>query len=371
MKNKELNKKVYKKLINKIFMQTIIFMVVSIIIVLAIRILVQGKFGEFITTIISRILDVEMLVARNIYYITVRKYFDLIIIISIMIIFAVFYKVFLSWFTKYFDEVIEGIDSLANKEKEIKLSYELKFIEERLNSIRCELKASEEMQRNIEKRKNDLIIYLAHDIKTPLTSVIGYLNLLQENKNMTIAEKAKYIGIALDKAYRLENLINEFFEITRYNLETVPLNKEKIDLSYMLVQIVDEAYPHIKSVDKTVKLTLKDELIVCVDKEKIARVMNNILKNAITYSEDKSEIEIEAYKDENIFVEFKSCGTIDEETLKNIFDKFYRADFARQTTTGGAGLGLAIAKDIMTLHNGDIVARCADEKTIFKIIIPC
>lgn len=331
--------------------------------------LVQGELGEAISVLISKALGIEIIIARNIYYIAIRKYFNFIIIGIVILIFAIFYKIFLSWFTKYFDEMVAGIDSLSNKDEEIKLSCELKFIEDRLNIIRKELKESEELQRNIEKRKNDLIVYLAHDIKTPLTSVIGYLNLLQENKNMTSAEKAKYVGITLDKAYRLETLINEFFEITRYNLENVPLNKDEINLSYLIMQLVEEAYPQLKSNGKTIKTKIDDNIFAYIDGEKIARVFNNIIKNAIAYSDEKSEILIEAYKKEDIYIIFESKGKIEEEILKNIFDKFYRGDFARQTSTGGAGLGLAIAKDIINLHNGDIIAKCDGNVTSFEVII--
>ncbi|MDE7008273.1 MAG: sensor histidine kinase, partial [Lachnospiraceae bacterium] len=92
-------------------------------------------------------------------------------------------------------------------------------------------------------RKNDLITYLAHDLKTPLTSVIGYLDLLEEASDMPKEQQEKYIHITLEKALRLEKLINEFFEITRYNLQQIVLDKEPLDLSFMLMQLTDEFYP--------------------------------------------------------------------------------------------------------------------------------
>lgn len=365
------DKKPYDKLINQIFYRTIGLIGASIIIVVLIRYAGEGIIGNFITRIISRIFDVDWNMATGIYYDYVRRYFDIIIVVTIIIMFSIFYKAFLRWFTKYFDEMIAGVDGLVDKKQEILMSPELEFMEEKLNQIRLELEKSAEAERELEKRKNELIIYLAHDIKTPLTSVIGYLNLLDENPDMSLEEKSKYVGITLDKAYRLEGLINEFFEITRYNLQSVPLNKQRIDVGYMIVQIVDEAYPQLVDHNKKVSIDISDELMIWADSEKMARVFNNILKNAIAYSDSESTIEIEGYvKADKGYMAFKSLGVIPEDKRKHIFDKFYRIDEARQTATGGAGLGLAISKDIVTLHGGDIRVECDDTHTIFIVSVP-
>ncbi len=346
-------------------------MIIAISIVFFIRSAGQGKIGNFITEIISRSAGVDWEIARYLYFYNVRKYFDFIIIGTIILMFSLFYRALLSWFTKYFDEMIAGINGLVNREEKISMSSELGFMEEKLNQIRLELERSAEAERELEKRKNDLIIYLAHDIKTPLTSVIGYLNLLDETPNMPIEQKSKYVNITLEKAYRLENLIDEFFEITRYNLQSVPLNKQSIDLYYMMVQIVDEAYPQLVEKDKKVSMNIFEDLKIYADSEKMARVFNNILKNAISYSDSNSTIEICGYsKKSKSFISFKSLGAIPQDKLDYIFDKFHRIDAARQTSTGGAGLGLAIAKDIVTLHGGTITVVCQQNHTIFTVMIP-
>ncbi|WP_414633133.1 sensor histidine kinase [Clostridium sp. UBA6640] len=371
LKSDKFNKKPYKKLINKIFFQTLGLMIIAISIVFFIRSAGQGKIGNFITEIISRSAGVDWEIARYLYFYNVRKYFDFIIIGTIILMFSLFYRALLSWFTKYFDEMIAGINGLVNREEKISMSSELGFMEEKLNQIRLELERSAEAERELEKRKNDLIIYLAHDIKTPLTSVIGYLNLLDETPNMPIEQKSKYVNITLEKAYRLENLIDEFFEITRYNLQSVPLNKQSIDLYYMMVQIVDEAYPQLVEKDKKVSMNIFEDLKIYADSEKMARVFNNILKNAISYSDSNSTIEICGYsKKSKSFISFKSLGAIPQDKLDYIFDKFHRIDAARQTSTGGAGLGLAIAKDIVTLHGGTITVVCQQNHTIFTVMIP-
>ena len=133
-------------------------------------------------------------------------------------------------------------------------------------------------------RKNDLITYLAHDLKPPLTSVIGYLSLLDELPEMPLEQRAKYVSITLDKAKRLEKLINEFFEITRYNFQSIVLEKEQVDLNYMLIQMTDEFYPIMNAHGNKAELETKEELKALADPEKLARVFNNILKNSSVWT---------------------------------------------------------------------------------------
>jgi len=255
---------------------------------------------------------------------------------------------------------------------EITLSPELDFMENKLNQIKNNLEKKKKAALDAEQRKNDLVVYLAHDIKTPLTSVIGYLSLLDEAPDMPAEQKAKYVGITLEKAYRLEQLINEFFEITRFNLQTIVLNKEKINLLFMLQQMADEFYPMLTPQGKQVSVNVPDGLTLWVDAEKLARVFNNILKNAIAYSDENSVIDISAgQQDKNIVITFTNQGNpIPQAKLDAIFEKFYRLDSARSTNTGGAGLGLAIAKEIVKAHDGTITVESNTKNTIFTVKLP-
>ena len=221
-------------------------------------------------------------------------------------------------------------------------------------------------------KKNDLIAYLAHDLKTPLTSVVGYLSLLEEVPELPVAQRAKYVNIALDKALRLETLINEFFDITRYNLHEIVLDKENIDLSYMLNQLTDEFYPILQTKGNAVIVDSKDDITVYADPVKLARVFNNILKNAISYSYANTSITISTgISGGDVYISFSNSGkTISKEKLTAIFEKFYRLDDARSSNTGGAGLGLAIAKEIVSQHGGSIVATSENETTTFVVKIP-
>lgn len=238
--------------------------------------------------------------------------------------------------------------------------------------IKAAMQRHEQILKEEASRKNDLITYLAHDLKTPLTSVIGYLSLMDEAPDMPEAQKARYVHITLDKACRLEKLINEFFEITRYNLQQIILEKETIDLYYMLVQMADEFYPVLSARGNTIRLSVGEDMTVYGDSEKLARVFNNILKNAVSYSYENTEIEIGVEKvEDGLKITFRNRGkTIAREKLEFLFEKFFRMDEARATHTGGAGLGLAIAKEIVTLHGGTITAESENEVTTFCVILP-
>lgn len=245
-------------------------------------------------------------------------------------------------------------------------------ISTQMSEIKTHMIQNEQLLKDEAARKNDLITYLAHDLKTPLTSVIGYLSLLDEAGDMPEKQKEKYIGISLDKAIRLEKLINEFFEITRYNLQQIVLEKETTDISYMLVQMTDEFYPVLKNRGNSIELKAEEELSAYVDAEKMARVFNNILKNAVSYSYPNTVIEIMAkYAENELVISFSNKGkTIPKHRLESIFEKFFRLDDARATNSGGAGLGLAIAKEIVTLHGGEITAKSENEVTTFVVKLP-
>ena len=263
----------------------------------------------------------------------------------------------------YFSPVDQRIQCFPEEYSELLIS---------ASELKEQMEHRDQAFRDEAAKKNDLIAYLAQDLKTPLTSVVGYLSLLEEAPDMPTEQKAKYVHIALDKALRLERLINEFFEITRYNLHEIVLEKEHVDLSYMLMQMADEFYPVLMEHGNVVKMDAQDSLNVIADADKLARVFNNILKNAIAYSDVGTIIEIKAEQlESSVRVAIRNRGrTIPKQKLQAIFEKFYRLDDARSSNTGGAGLGLAIAKEIVTLHGGTIGAISEDQVTTFTVELP-
>lgn len=269
--------------------------------------------------------------------------------------------------------IIEKLQVIFQKNEQlVHLDKEFKEIETSLNVLKLETMKNEQLAQIEVQRKNDLIAYLAHDIKTPLASVIGYLSLLEEASDMPSEQKEKYTKIALIKAYRLEQLINEFFDITRFNLSSIPLEKEYINIKFMLQQMVEEFYPMLEPSGRGIEILLEEEIQCYADPDKLARVLNNIIKNAIFYSYPKSIITIEAKETEtSLEIQIRNHGkTISSHKQKMIFEKFYRLDSARSTNTGGSGLGLAIAKEIMVQHGGDIKVTSKNDITEFTIVIP-
>ena len=179
--------------------------------------------------------------------------------------------------------------------------------------------------------------------------MIGYLSILNEMDDMLKKQQEKYIRIALDKSYRLEELINELFDMARFNSEKIILEKEKLNLNSMLVLIIDDFYPILSELNKKIDLNSEEKIMLVADPNKLGRVFNNFIKNAINYSVENSNIMINVKKNEyNIIVDIINEGRqIPKERFDQIFEKFNRLDSSRTSKTGGSGLGLAIAKDIV------------------------
>ena len=265
--------------------------------------------------------------------------------------------------------------SIGEEEPEIfgeNCPQELLEFSQKLKKFKDELKQNEQARLHAEQQKNDLVVYLAHDLKTPLTSVVGYLALLEEAPELPVEQRAKYIGIALDKACRLEQLINEFFDITCMNYQKMMAYKTQVNLTILLVQVVNEFYPMMEEKNITAIQEIEPELVLRADADKLARVFDNLFRNAVNYSHTDTEIVCNARRGNGcILVTIKNKGDhIPPETLNRIFDRFYRVDASRQSSTGGAGLGLAISKQIVELHDGTIEAVCNDGVMEFRIVLP-
>lgn len=270
-------------------------------------------------------------------------------------------------------KIIDTMDCLIdNSIEHITLPPEFSDLQNWLNLLKAQNQAQTHLKEIEIQKKSDSLTYLAHDIRTPLASVVGYLSLLCDAPDMHCEQRSKYTKIAFEKALQFEKLIDDFFDITRYNLSETALNKKEVDLCLMLEQLSDEFYPILCKKELQLNLSIPDTLTIFVDGEKIARVFNNVIKNAVTYSYPQTAIELslEVLHD-TIIATVKNHGkTIPTDKLISIFDKFYRADETYQINTNGTGLGLAIAKEIMRMHNGTITAESYDEITTFTINLP-
>lgn len=310
----------------------------------------------------------------NIYELVFERAYFIFIIFgtTLIIVLSLLYKLLNKIFSYVF-AVSESADKLFDKNVEyINLPPEMVEVEKKLNHFKTEAIKNERLARENEQKKDELIVYLAHDIKTPLTSMIGYLSLLSEIKDMPQEQRNRYIDIALDKSYRLEYLINELFDVARFNSEKIVLEKEEINLNLMLEQIADDFYPTLKEMNKKINFTSDEKTILYADPDKLSRVFNNLIKNAVNYSKENTDIDISILNKENqATVKITNKGKqIPKEKLDKIFEKIYRLDSSRTSKIGGSGLGLAIAKEIVELHGGRIYAESDMKETTFSVILP-
>ena len=350
----------YRKLKFSILLQTVFVTAVTVLVGgFLLNYVIDGIYNDSFARIFVDFLtslDVEEKTAIDLYWKLIGDNKAFFMVVGFLLLFALFFYVALSKMTKYLDQIGDGIENIVSDSTEpIHLITELKPIEIRLNEIKATLKRQELEAEEVEKKKNDLVIFLAHDLKTPLTSIVAYLSMLDSHPDMSQEEREKYTRIAFEKSLRLGELINEFFDITRYNLQNIELESVEINLSLMLEQLADELYGVLQEKQLACQVEVEENLVVYGDPDKLARVFDNILRNAIAYCYDNTRIQIEAQmKGQDVEIIFTNQGDkIPGAMLQTIFEKFYRVDGSRSSGTGGAGLGLAIAKQIVELHGGD------------------
>lgn len=243
----------------------------------------------------------------------------------------------------------------------------------RVNEMTQEIKRLMDAEREALQTNKDLITCVAHDLRTPLTSVIGYLQLAMDTEKYPVEERQKYAKIASSKANRLEGLIQDLFSYTKLMSGEISLHRCDIDVVKLIEQMVEEFYPIFQDNGLECRFQKNtDRLIMKLDPELIARAIQNLLSNATKYGKDGKQILIDMEEMEN---GVRICVTnygliIPQESLNMIFEKFYRVEESRSRQTGGTGLGLNIAKEIITLHGGNIHVESGETGTVFSIGLP-
>lgn len=231
-------------------------------------------------------------------------------------------------------------------------------------------RAALDIERNAERQKNELITNVAHDLRTPLTTIVGYLELIKDDAALSKEDVHKYSGIAYEKSIRLQEMMDDLFEFTKLDNADIKLNKSMINLSGLIMQMTDEFYPSFKDCNITPIVDLPEENIyVQGDGQLLARVFDNLISNALKYGYHNTDLKIEVSGDEKYAtVKVINHGdTIAPEDIPLLFNKFYRTDSSRNSKTGGTGLGLAITKNIVDLHHGDISVTSDDQITTFIV----
>lgn len=358
-----MNNKEIKVLKNRIAIKSLTrILLFSIIAYGVVLILIDGVYNNFIANVVY---DAS---TEFYYWCTLNK--ATILIFIYLIIFAITTFIVIRNSSNNMVEIISSVDGILKEpNREVQLPDELLTLEGKMNSIRLDLISSQNEAKEAMQKKNDLIMYMAHDLKTPLTSIIGYLTLLTDEKEIPKNLQEKYLKITLDKSLRVEDLTNQFFEITRYNLNSMPITKQNIDLTFLLEQLIEETYPMLQEKKLKCEYSKSSNISFYGDGDKLARAFANLLKNAINYSYENTTIYIDIKGEANkINIVFKNNGDkIPEYKLEKIFEKFYRGDEARTSKSGGAGLGLAITKEIIELHGGKIYAKNEEEFIEFHV----
>jgi signal transduction histidine kinase len=262
---------------------------------------------------------------------------------------------------KYLNPIaIKGRDEIAQLAKDI-------------NTMSSRLKENYEKEKKQEEAKNELIVAVSHDLKTPLTSIIGYLELLNKDKETFTKEQQEFLEVVYEKSKSLKKLIGELFEYTKLSNNYMQLNKAQFNIAVLVNQIVGEHILFLS--EKNIKVEIeciKNELVCEIDMQKFIRVIENLVKNAEKYSCRNSTFTIRMWEeDKNIKLSFISEGdNISKDDLMKIFDGTYRMDKSRNAAIEGYGLGFPISKKIIQLHGGRIWAECKGNKIDFNIELP-
>ena len=379
MKNrlKRLEKSKYRKLKISLLLQTVLITALTVLVGgFLLEYIIDGVYNDDVSEIFIGFLKffhVKEPDAIRLYWRILGNNKTFFMMIGFLALFALFFYIALSKMITYLEDVEKEIGKLVSRSTEpIHLITELEPIETKLNNIKYTLERQEREVQESEQRKNDLVVFLAHDLKTPLTSIVAYLSMLQSHPELSEAERSKYTGISLEKAIRLGKLIEEFFEITKFNAQDIVLEKTELNLSRMLEQIADEMYGVFQEKRLECQVEAAEDVIVPADPDKLARVFYNLMRNAVAYCDRETTIHIQVSQDkDNAKIVFINEGPkIANDKLQHIFEKFFRADNSRSSETGGAGLGLAIAREIVELHGGQIQAQSDDHETRFIVSLP-
>ncbi len=296
-------------------------------------------------------------------------------ICGILLFFIVFYLT-TSSMIGYLKQITTGLQVIAKGQLDhsipVKTTDELGLLAHNINRMSRQLSLSIEEERNTEKTKNDLITGVSHDLRTPLTSILGFLEAIEDDRYKDEVELRYYVNIAHEKSRGLKRLIDDLFEYTKYNNQD-ELDIRELDLIGFLRQLAEEFVPSLNKADMVCRIDAPDgAMLIAADGESLVRAFENIMTNAINYGSQGKFIDIRvAVEDGQAVIAFSNYGEpIAKQELPRLFERFYRVEQSRSTHTGGSGLGLAIVKSIVERHRGTITVRSSKKETVFEIRLP-
>lgn len=293
-----------------------------------------------------------------------------------IIIFTVSLVLQMNSMINYIGMIKEGVDRIAQGDFQteilVKGNDEFAIIAENLNKMMGEISELMDNEREVERSKNQLITNVAHDLRTPLTSIIGYMELLVNGNNISEETRDKYLKVAYNKSLRLQKLIEDLFGFTKLNYGKIAMNIAKVDIVKLMAQLLEEFYPNFmeNSLEYSLEST-ENQVMIEADGDLLARLFDNLINNAIKYGKDGKKVSVVIRKvDDIVHVAVINYGkVIPKEDIDKVFNKFYRVEQSRSVNTGGTGLGLAIAKNIAMMHGGDIVVQSDLYGTIFDVTL--
>ncbi|MFC4599170.1 sensor histidine kinase [Cohnella hongkongensis] len=289
------------------------------------------------------------------------------------------YMVLFNWRRfSYYDKLSRSVEHIALKgnfedQVPVKMNNEVSLLAHNVNLLVMELKRSLDEERKAEQTKNELITNVSHDLRTPLTSIIGYLGLIEQDRYRDEVELRHYVQVAYAKSERLNVLIQDLFEYTRMRHDVIPLRRQTFNLVEMMNQLLVHYRLSLETAKMTGKLiTSVGELQIEGDPDKLVRVFENLLSNAINYGATGGKVDIYLNKlNEAVVIEIVNYGeAIPAADLPHLFDRFYRVDKSRTENKGGSGLGLAIAKGLVDKHGGTITVTSDGDSTNFRVRLP-
>ena len=300
------------------------------------------------------------------------------IILLLGFLLFIFYFLLLTRRTKDMSYISSYISNIASGDMEIQITGinredEIGEVVTQVNRMHSEIERLMKSEREALQANKEMITCVAHDLRTPLTSIIGYLQLATDVEKYPVEERQKYASIAMRKADRMQGLIEELFSYTKLMSGEITLHRSSIDIVKLVEQMTEEFYPLF--MENNLEYTLEQNvysLILDVDGELIARAVSNLISNAVKYGKDGKAVYIELEKyDSELQIRVTNFGLIiPEDSVEHIFDRFYRVESSRSSQTGGTGLGLNIAQEIAVLHGGKITVRSGINGTCFTIALP-
>ena len=361
MKN-DINRRFHTRVIANIFYSAVVTVLIEI----------------FLVTNVSLVASYMRNTQRDNAFVEMLTSFDVVVILIYVVfgigIFTVTFLLLQEKSMRYISRISDAMQSISQGDLNITVDIEgddeFSVMAASLNKMVGDLRSLMDKEREAERTKNELITNIAHDLRTPLTSIIGYLELLSGETKLDLEVQKKYIGIAYVKTKRLEKLIEDLFGFTKLNYGKISMHVSRVDVVKLLSQLLEEFYPSF--VDKNLSYELQSNVpaqVISADGNLLARLFDNLINNAIKYGADGKRILVKVHGNEELVtIQVINYGyVIPEEELPLIFNKFYRVEQSRSTYTGGTGLGLAIAKNIVDMHGGTIDVSSDLTGTVFSV----